>query len=752
MAENSNDRCTSTSAPTSSLEKSLLQDLLSPVYETVEQELKWYKSESPTNVVKGLTSDAIPSLISCLQSTKVGSLKCTDYGYPNLLQMQTIGLTRLSFLLLKMNDASTSSSIISCLVRRFTSNSNEEKEEELRDQPQHSSITVKSLLFVLLHALQPVAGLTSASATIWKSICDLSQAYPQPAIEIRVVQESMHCLVKDIIQSGIASCCSTAVNSHNGESKKMVKLLNFFLSRLDSLLRICSSNQKDVVRYSPKTDAEIYDIMKHLISWRGDIGLSPSMDIQSLEKKLDVCLETLVSFNRRDGSESIESVHLRMLEDFSLMNLTRETSSMAYGTWIFLLHLMEQLYISFLKTQWMEISTWEIMLSTVESLLLRILPKCHHVIIMDEEHMTLSRSLKVISKLLMFLERFPVLMDVNKGTKTCNFITFQHRLISWLGFCDHEKKSMHAMSYELVLSTVYLHAIISNYYSSDGKGYIICHMIQLCSNLVFSDRTSDVLRNNICCLMSRIMSNESSQLKSVCGPLLLLEFQNFMSDIKPLKVSKRKRSGDCIYHRWKTLSSYHNLQILIAKLLGRTFWSRLGEVKRETLIKNFEDLLLLHNEDDKRLERVKLLVLQAPHLLSIAVLSLVSIPQEFKTKKDIALKCILDGLVHANENSCNHLLLFRCYCLCLEQMKGYKHADPIHIQRVLQQLCHRSSTYQKFGIGLVLPCLGVFVNNNAPSSFSTVRSTFTQIYLLHKPNSNHNPFSLDHSRVFQPSF
>ena len=720
-----------------------IDSLLSQKNESIETEILWHKSETPNSLLQLLQSDHIPSIITFFTSNEQPPQYQT-YGYTSLLLFQTIGMTRLSSILMRMNHSSTSL-ILSQIVQlqlnlQLPTNDSISKITSI-DEITATTATmpyqteIQYLLSILLYALQPMAGLTSASAVIWRSICDISHTYPQYAYEIHIVRDARNCLVQQVLHPGIKSCCNTEDDGGGGSEsgsgagvshgKKMAKLLNFFLGRLESLLTIVQDNNSNrecmVVHHDYD---EIHTVLMYLILWRGQVEFSPYIEIQQLGSKIDGCLEKWVYH---------DMLNWRRLQDVLTMrrndNHQNNSALFSYGKWIFLIHLVDQLVESYWKQQSMERDEWDGLHSILESLLFDIIPKCHEIVTTVASNI-MSRSLATISDVLLLLERCPVVVD-NQTTSSamepnCLFRELHQHLLKWLAWChlpsicDQSMDVVHPLTHELVLTMVYLHIIRSFSVCPTEHFSFISHMLRLCSKLLFSDLTNNSLRSNISTLIHRILSNDAlPSLKTLCESFVVIEAQNFVMSLQVKKMGKRKRNEGKI-QQWKVLDGYADLLPIFSKILNNVFWARLGDSTCDALMGDIEVMLQLQEAEESQSNRLCVLTRQAPILLCIACSLLMNCPSVSQMKKEKVFRFILTSLTFGNNSCDDSLHLFRQLNDFVDQQLGFHNRTASLIQSVFQRISKKPTTSQKFGMCIVLPSLSVFVNENATGEFIKV--------------------------------
>jgi hypothetical protein len=715
--------------------------LVSPRNESIETEISWHKSTHPDSLVQKLldSNHNIPSIINFFTDIDSPPMY-QSYGYTTLLQFQTIGMTRLSSILMRMNHTSTS--LVLSQIVQIHLNTNHD-DSNISQQPKE----IQYLSSILLYALQPMAGLTSASATIWRSICDISQRYSKYIRDIHIVRDAKNCLVEQVIQPGMESACSCTLPSSSaavavaglsssGNGKKMAKLLKFFLCRLETFMELESDSDEEwtkecnILNHNHHDDDQVQNVIMYLLLWRGQVELSTLVDIQHLGRKIDECLEKWVLCSKKKDT-MIDWWKVQILLKWNTNQRNHELFY-SYGKLVFLVHLVQTLVPSYSKQGEMNTDEWEGLLSLVESLLFHIIPSCHELVTtLGDSSLIMTRTLGSISDVLLLLERYPSVSNLGTNSTnepSCRFSELHQHLMKWLAQChppsSHRNPSMvvvHPLTYELVQTTIYLHVIRSYSLDSTQQSCIVSHMMGLCSKLLFSDRTHNTLRSNISTLMFQILSNDSlPSLKMLCESFVIIEAQAFVLNLKVKSSGKRKRNEDQ-YQRWKDLDGYVDLQPVFSKVLNDVFWARLGDSKRDNLIRDIEVLLLLQENEESQCNRLRILTKQAPTLLSFVSSMLLNAPFVHQKKKEQTVRSNLNSITYENDSFKHTLSLCRQLSEIVDQKLGIHDKMVPLIQRVLQTTFQKPTTSQKFGMCIVLPSLCTLVNNNVTGEFIKVR-------------------------------
>lgn len=712
-----------------------IHDLVSPRNESIETEVSWHKSKTPDSLVQKLidSNHNIPSIIDFFTNIDSPPMY-QSYGYTTLLQFQTIGMTRLSSILMRMNHTSTSL-VLSQIVQIHLNTNHDDSNLSQQQQPKE----IQYLASILLYALQPMAGLTSASATIWRSICDISQRYPKYINDIHIVRDALNCLVQQVIHPGMENACSCTLSttavvsglSSSGNGKKMAKLLKFFLCRLETFMTLESDADEEWIKENHHhDDDQLQNVIMYLLIWRGQVELSTLVEIQHLGRKIDDCLEKWVLCHKNKVTR-MNWWRVQILLKWNTNHRNHELFY-SYGKLVFLIHLVQTFVPSYSKQEQMNADEWEGLLSIVESLLFHIIPKCHELVTTAaDSNMIMTRTLGSISDVLLLLERYPSVSNLGTNSTSepsCRFSELHHYLLKWLALChpptSHRDSSMvvvHPLTYELVQTTIYLHVIRSYSLDSTQQSCIVSHMMGLCSKLLFSDRTHNTLRRNISTLIFQILSNDSlPSLKMLCESVVIIEAQEFVLNLQVKSSGKRKRNEDQ-FQRWKDLDGYVDLQPVFSKVLNDVFWTRLGDSKRDNLIRDIEILLLLQENEGSQCNRLRILTKQAPTLQSFVSSMLLNAPFVNQTKKEQVVRSILNSITYENDSFKHTISLFRQLSEIVDQKLGIHDKLVPLIQHVFQTTFKRPTTSQKFGMCIVLPSLCTLVNNNVSGEFIKVR-------------------------------
>jgi hypothetical protein len=503
---------------------------------------------------------------------------------------------------------------------------------------------------------------------------------------------------------------------------------------LDGCLDV--NEKKDDTIMVHHDDDQVKNVITHLLLWRGQVEFSPWVDIQELGSKINVCLEKWILYKK---SKDSNLNHYEMLDEWRLQHVLKWSPSnqksillYSYGKWIFLIHVMETLVRSYTKQERVDRKEWDDMLSIVESLLFCIIPKCHELVTTAGSHLVMTQTLDSVSDVLLLLERCPVVSSPTPQSSSatehsCLFRELHKHLLKWLAQChppspgEQSMIVVHPLTYELVQTAVYLHVIRSFSCNHIEKYCFISHMMKLCSKLLFSDRTHKTLRSNISALTFRILSNGAlPSLRTLCESFVILEGQNFVMNLQIQSFGKRKRNDDQI-QRWKTLDGYVDLLPVFSKVLNNLFWTRLGDAKCETLMRDIEEVLLLEENEEVQCNRFRLLSKQAPTLLSLLSALLLNAPFVKQMKKEQTVRGILYSIAFMNDNCKDTIALFRQLSRIIDQKLVNHNKMVPWIQNVFQSISKKSTTSQKFGMCIVLPSLGVIVNNSAADGFIKVR-------------------------------
>jgi hypothetical protein len=221
--------------------------------------------------------------------------------------------------------------------------------------------------------------------------------------------------------------------------------------------------------------------------------------------------------------------------------------------------------------------------------------------------------------------------------------------------------------------------------------------------------------------MFQILSNDSlPSLKMLCESFVIIEAQAFVLNLKVKSSGKRKRNEDQ-YQRWKDLDGYVDLQPVFSKVLNDVFWARLGDSKRDNLIRDIEVLLLLQENEESQCNRLRILTKQAPTLLSFVSSMLLNAPFVHQKKKEQTVRSNLNSITYENDSFKHTLSLCRQLSEIVDQKLGIHDKMVPLIQRVLQTTFQKPTTSQKFGMCIVLPSLCTLVNNNVTGEFIKVR-------------------------------
>jgi len=406
-------------------------------------------------------------------------------------------------------------------------------------------------LQLLLNVMEPIAGLNTVCATIWRGIGDLAIAISQaPALQVSALNQGgdipsldyhdrdqdYQCCVQAmeriyvLIREGFHAAVDLGVEEgqqqrQRQQAAKMGKLLKFFFMRLMQLIPLISSHKhymfgKDGDKGTDTDSSSLDNHLFAMIQFRGFViqnrdGLGTD-SAKQLSQKINACLEKLLgvrnNVHAHNTTWTLIPYHPSTLN--SLLQLCRRGSASASASdfWVgkldTLVNILNNIHSTLIEKhktgKVMELSSeeWDVISSICENLIFHIVPMCYEFMtcmlaINIEFGIIFANVLSAIGDILILLENTSI---TDRGGKDS-----RRMLYRWMIRClasihpnarGKERKggTIHPLASQMWMAVVQTHIVRSFFRDRRNNGNASSDDLSVCS------KSDDLVR-----IMSRIM-------------------------------------------------------------------------------------------------------------------------------------------------------------------------------------------------------------------------------------------------------
>lgn len=511
-------------------------------------------------------------------------------------------------------------------------------------------------LQLLLNVMEPIAGLNTVCATIWRGIGDIATALSQ-ALKYRnshhndsvdedkslstsqdyqyfeKAMERIYVLIREGFQTATIG---------EKQAVKMGKLLKFFFMRLIQLIPLLSPLVHDAEsdNHGRIKDRDHSSLDRHLVAIihfcgfviqnRVSLGTDSA---NQLGQKINVCLDKLLSIStvRTPTNVTWTSIPHNPCILESLLQLHARGSANTNEFWLgkfdtfykMLSVIASNLAEKKNKADAINLtgSEWAIICSMCENLVFQMMPRCYGVMTSlsasnSEYGIISAKVLNTIANVLILLERTAC---AETGVNSKRLL---HR---WMIRClarnqlgNPEKDgSLHPLSSQIWTTILQNHAIRSflhdckhklNALSDEITVSTNCDgLIRIMSKILFDKRTGALLRRNIGIIFYRLINTSSSKLvllRKRIEVVLVSSYVDFLSTMKDKESSFKRKRNSSICSQWVNIKGFAEIGPLIEILSkSKIFWSKLSSSARDSLIEDCSSLLLVRSTNISKKEK-----------------------------------------------------------------------------------------------------------------------------------------------------
>lgn len=500
---------------------------------------------------------------------------------------------------------------------------------------------IRIYLSLLLKVIEPIAGLNAISASVWRSISDLSttlSTLPQETCLDLQSFEKLLCHSIDrilvLIQQG-----KEAISCNTMQIHKMGKLVKFFLVRLLSLIPLLQSVYIEDKENLWKLYMTQFIYLKggfRLLGQETDGGIYEI--ILGLENKLEACLQKFIQIGSNimnvESSESSNSILVpKVLYMLCFLGkgadgMFHDFDTFWFGKWLTLQTIVENINNLILDQQMHSVSEQQLksFLILCETLIWETMPMCYgYISSRGSASNNISYSLGGICNLFILLERTNI--TTISTVKITSRTKFHCQLIKWLCGNGNVVNTIHPISREVTLALIQMHIIRSfqqDYHSKKNgirSGLSISDVfIRLLVKMLFHQSTGRLGRQHTTIIFSRLLDLESQELQLLqnkIADLLSDAVINFLVQMKDNSSSKKRKRSSLV--EWSIPSNMDVVFSIISRIMySSNFAAKLDVHMNESLVSHFSALLMLNSGSGvMRLERVSFLISKAPLLFSI---------------------------------------------------------------------------------------------------------------------------------------
>ena len=499
---------------------------------------------------------------------------------------------------------------------------------------------IRIYLSLLLKVIEPIAGLNAISASVWRSISDLSttlSTLPQETCLDLQSFEKLLCHSIDrilvLIQQGKEAISCNTVQIH-----KMGKLVKFFFVRLLSLIPLLQSVYIEDKENLWKLYMTQFIYLKggfRLLGQETDGGIYEI--ILGLENKVEACLQKFIQIGSNimnvESSEFSNSIlvpkvlYMLCFLGKGVGEMFQDCDTFWFGKWLTLQTIVENVNGLILDQQIYCVSEqqFKAFLILCEALIWEAIPMCYgYISTCGSASNNISHSLGGICNLLILLERMNI--TTSSGLKVASRAKFHCQLIKWLCENGNVVNCIHPISREVTLALIQMH-VIRSFQQDHSRNNLIKRVlsvsdvfIRLLVKMLFHQSTGTLGRQHAAIILSRLLDVESQELQSLQNNIegLLSDAAiNFLVQIKENSSSKKRKRSSLV--EWSIPLNIDVVFTFISRIMhSSNFAAKLDVHMKESLVGHFSALLMLNSGNNvMRLERVSFLVSKAPLLFSI---------------------------------------------------------------------------------------------------------------------------------------
>ncbi|GFH59918.1 predicted protein [Chaetoceros tenuissimus] len=500
---------------------------------------------------------------------------------------------------------------------------------------------IRIYLSLLLKVIEPIAGLNAISASVWRSISDLSttlSTLPQETFLDLQSFEKLLCLGIDrilvLIQQG-----KEAISCNTMQIHKMGKLVKFFLVRLLSLIPLLQSVYIEDKETLWKLYTTQFIHLKggfRLLGQETDGGIYEI--VLGLENKVEACLQKFMQIgsnvmNVESSSEASDSIlvpkvlYMLCFLGKGVDEMFQDFDAFWFGKWLTLQTMVENINNLILEQQINSVSEQQLksFLILCETLIWETMPMCYgYISSRGPASNNILLSLGGICNLFILLERMNITMT--SAVKVASRAKLHCQLIKWL--CGNGNIGpIHPISREVTLALIHMHVIRSFQQDFHSRNNVIRSglsvsdvFMRLLVKMLLHQSTGRLGRQHVAIILSRLLDLESQELQllqSNIADLLSDAVINLLVQMKENSSSKKRKRSSLV--EWSIPSNMDVVFTIISRIMySSNFAAKLDVHMKESLVSHFSALLLLNSGNNvMRLERVSFLTSKAPLLFSI---------------------------------------------------------------------------------------------------------------------------------------